>query len=49
MAGSKFSCGRTLACLTVMDNGGGTPDDIRAKVFAPDFTAKAQGSGIGLR
>jgi C4-dicarboxylate-specific signal transduction histidine kinase len=34
--------------LTVKDNGSGIPENIRARVFEPMFTTKAQGTGLGL-
>jgi len=34
--------------LTVVDSGGGMPDDVRAEAFEPFFTTKAKGTGLGL-
>lgn len=34
--------------LSIQDNGSGIPDEIRDKVFIPNFTTKYSGSGIGL-
>ncbi|MFA0960540.1 ATP-binding protein [Roseivirga sp. BDSF3-8] len=34
--------------VEVSDNGSGIPDHISKKVFLPNFTTKAEGSGIGL-
>nr|WP_230688325.1 HAMP domain-containing sensor histidine kinase [Hymenobacter jeongseonensis] len=34
--------------VTISDNGAGIPDDVRDKVFVPNFTTKETGSGIGL-
>lgn len=34
--------------LTVADNGGGVPEDLREKIFDPFFTLKQQGKGNGL-
>ena len=34
--------------VTVSDNGGGIPEDIRDKVFMPNFTTKSTGAGLGL-
>ena len=34
--------------VTVSDNGGGIPEDIREKVFMPNFTTKSTGAGLGL-
>lgn len=38
--------GRLL--LSIKDNGEGIPEEIRHKVFIPNFTTKETGSGIGL-
>ncbi|WP_445381554.1 ATP-binding protein [Robiginitalea sp. IMCC43444] len=34
--------------ITVSDNGGGIPDNIREKIFQPFFTTKPTGEGTGL-
>ena len=34
--------------ITIRDNGAGIPEEVRDKVFKPNFTTKATGSGIGL-
>jgi len=34
--------------ISVQDNGGGIPDDIRDKIFLPFFTTKPTGEGTGL-
>ncbi len=34
--------------ITIKDNGGGIPEDIREKIFIPFYTTKEQGSGVGL-
>ncbi|WP_242922303.1 sensor histidine kinase [Pontibacter liquoris] len=34
--------------ISIQDNGSGIPDDIRDKVFIPNFSTKYTGSGIGL-
>jgi signal transduction histidine kinase len=34
--------------ITVIDNGPGIPEDIKAKIFQPFFTTKASGEGTGL-
>jgi signal transduction histidine kinase len=37
-----------MALLSIHDEGGGIPDDIREKIFDLYFTTKKDGSGIGL-
>ncbi|WP_299819153.1 ATP-binding protein [uncultured Pontibacter sp.] len=34
--------------ISIRDNGNGIPEDIRGKVFIPNFSTKYTGSGIGL-
>ncbi len=34
--------------ISISDNGSGIPEDIRSKVFIPNFSTKYTGSGIGL-
>ncbi len=34
--------------ITVKDNGCGIPDDIKHKIFSPNFTLKSGGTGLGL-
>ena len=34
--------------ITISDNGGGIAEDIRDKVFMPNFTTKSTGAGLGL-
>ncbi|SFQ73069.1 ATP-binding protein [Hymenobacter arizonensis] len=34
--------------VSICDNGAGIPDEVRGKVFVPNFTTKETGSGIGL-
>lgn len=34
--------------VTVHDNGTGIPDDLRDKIFIPNFTTKSSGTGLGL-
>lgn len=38
----------SFAIIEVKDNGAGVPDDIREKVFIPNFSTKVGGSGLGL-
>ena len=37
-----------LLLIMVEDNGIGIPEDIRGKIFYPNFTTKASGTGLGL-
>jgi nitrogen fixation/metabolism regulation signal transduction histidine kinase len=37
-----------LVVMKITDNGSGIPADIREKIFKPNFTTKAYGSGLGL-
>ncbi len=36
------------AVISIRDNGIGIPDDMRSKVFTPNFTTKNSGTGLGL-
>ncbi len=40
--------GRRVVCIFVSDTGPGIPDEVRHKMFAPFFTTKARGTGLGL-
>ena len=37
-----------LAIMEIQDNGSGIPENIRQRVFIPNFTTKVGGSGLGL-
>jgi signal transduction histidine kinase len=34
--------------ISISDNGPGIADDIREKIFRPNFTTKSNGNGLGL-
>jgi signal transduction histidine kinase len=34
--------------LTIHDNGNGIPEELREKIFEPNFTTKSSGTGLGL-
>ncbi len=34
--------------LSIKDNGNGIPENLREKIFAPNFTTKSSGTGLGL-
>jgi signal transduction histidine kinase len=34
--------------LTLKDNGNGIPENMREKIFEPNFTTKSSGTGLGL-
>jgi signal transduction histidine kinase len=40
--------GRNVVCIYVADTGSGVPEKIREQIFAPFFTTKARGTGLGL-
>ena len=37
-----------MAVIRVSDNGVGIPEDMKKKVFVPNFTTKNSGTGLGL-
>ena len=40
--------GKEMVCIYVADTGPGVPANIRHRIFAPFFTTKARGTGLGL-
>jgi signal transduction histidine kinase len=36
------------AIISVLDNGTGIPDEMKERVFTPNFTTKSSGTGLGL-
>ncbi|HRP58797.1 MAG TPA: ATP-binding protein [Vicingus sp.] len=42
------SCNKNNYTITITDNGIGIPDDIKDKIFTPNFTTKSTGMGLGL-
>ena len=46
--GAVKSADGPMASVVFTDSGPGIPADIRAKIFAPFFTTKSRGSGLGL-
>lgn len=40
--------GRRLVCIYIADQGTGITEEVRHKMFAPFFTTKARGTGLGL-
>jgi two-component system nitrogen regulation sensor histidine kinase GlnL len=39
---------KLVACISVIDNGPGIPDDIAAKIFFPMVSGQTDGTGLGL-
>jgi signal transduction histidine kinase len=37
-----------IVLVQIKDNGNGIPEDIREKIFYPNFTTKTSGTGLGL-
>ena len=40
--------GRRVVCIYIADTGPGISEEVRHKMFAPFFTTKARGTGLGL-
>lgn len=39
---------KLIACIEIIDDGPGIPDDIKERIFFPMVTGRAEGSGLGL-
>jgi signal transduction histidine kinase len=44
----KLEAGDAKCTVTVADNGQGVPEDIRGRIFEPNFSTKTSGMGLGL-
>lgn len=44
----ESASGRKWAWSTVTDNGSGIPEEVREKIFEPNFSTKTSGMGLGL-
>jgi len=44
----KISTSHQQIEIRISDNGAGIPEDIRDKLFIPNFTTKSTGMGLGL-
>jgi len=44
---NTYSWGNTVT-ITIQDNGNGIPDEVKQKLFTPNFTTKSTGTGLGL-
>lgn len=41
-------CSEKMVTVTIQDNGRGIPQEIRSRLFSPNFTTKSGGTGLGL-
>ncbi|MFD2202194.1 ATP-binding protein [Shivajiella indica] len=44
----KLSENNGIVILEIKDNGKGIPDELKDKIFLPNFSTKSEGSGLGL-
>lgn len=44
----RLSCDENYCKIAIQDNGEGMPDEVKDKIFVPNFTTKSSGSGLGL-
>lgn len=45
---THYNEGLQMAVIEVSDNGPGMPEEVKARVFEPYFSTKAEGTGLGL-
>ncbi|UEG53507.1 GHKL domain-containing protein [Mucilaginibacter daejeonensis] len=43
-----YTLGKDFVLLKIMDNGNGIPENLRERIFEPNFTTKSSGTGLGL-
>ena len=39
---------KNMIIISIKDNGEGIPEEMRSKIFTPNFTTKTSGTGLGL-
>lgn len=44
----SYTISRNSILLKIQDNGNGIPDNLRERIFEPNFTTKSSGTGLGL-
>jgi two-component system nitrogen regulation sensor histidine kinase NtrY len=44
----SYSINRNSILLKIRDNGNGIPENVRERIFEPNFTTKSSGTGLGL-
>jgi two-component system nitrogen regulation sensor histidine kinase NtrY len=44
----NYTINRNSILLKVQDNGNGIPENVRERIFEPNFTTKSSGTGLGL-
>jgi signal transduction histidine kinase len=43
-----YTYNRNSVLLQIKDNGNGIPENLRERIFEPNFTTKSSGTGLGL-